>query len=158
MDVCAISVNDDHALSMHSLSSCIKAYSQDTPNRCVDDSTCDQNNGAWKKAISVWSTTSDYGGVVGIARDGHPIYGPYNTDGELWVCDEHDVCNGTFLDNNSYVYVVTPTFPYVLGCYGPGATQYYPLETTCSTMSCGATEGVAVFALSLAAAISLVLL
>lgn len=96
--------------------------------------------------------------MVGVARDGHPIFGPYNADGELWACDEHDVCNGTFLDNNFYVYVTTSTFPYVLGCYGPATIQYIPVSTTCSTISCGATEGMAVLALSLVAAASVILL
>jgi hypothetical protein len=25
-----------------------------------------------------WTETSEWGGMVGVAKDGHPIYGPYN--------------------------------------------------------------------------------
>ena len=34
--------------------------------------------------------------AIGIALDGHVIFGPYNSNGELWRCDDHDVCNGRF--------------------------------------------------------------
>jgi hypothetical protein len=57
---------------------------------------------------------------MGLAKDGHIIVGPYNKDGELWTCEDHDVCNGAFLKDNSYAYVMTTTFPYVIGCWGPG--------------------------------------
>ena len=60
------------------------------------------------------------GTPTGLAKDGHIIVGPYNSDGELWSCDEHDVCNGVFLSDNSYAYAMTFTFPYVVGCWGPG--------------------------------------
>ena len=40
---------------------------------------------------------SNYGGMIGLAKDGHVIYGPYNKDGELWGCTDTDYCNGFFL-------------------------------------------------------------
>lgn len=92
--------------------------------------------------MNEWTSTSEHGGVVGIARDGHPIYGPYNEDGELWACDEHDICNGTFMPNDFYAYVATSTFPYILGCYGPGSVQFYPVDEDCSTNSCSAVAGI----------------
>lgn len=60
--------------------------------------------------------------IIGIALDGHVIYGPYNEDHELWTCDDHDICNGRFFTDmdNSYAYIVTQTHPYVIGCWGPG--------------------------------------
>ena len=60
--------------------------------------------------------------IIGIALDGHVIYGPYNADHELWSCDDHDICNGRFFADmdNSYAYVVTQTHPYTVGCWGPG--------------------------------------
>jgi hypothetical protein len=66
-----------------------------------------------------WTETAEWGGMVGVAKDGHPIYGPYNSDGELWTCDDHDICNGRFFDNGTYGYIATSTFPYVVGCFGP---------------------------------------
>ena len=59
---------------------------------------------------------------MGLAKDGHIIVDPYNSSGELWSCDDHDVCNGVFLADNSYAYAMTYTFPYVVGCFGPGPT------------------------------------
>lgn len=77
-----------------------------------------------------WTDTANYGGVYGLARDGHVIYGPYNGDGELWNCDDHDVCNGFYLDDGSYGYASTLTFPYVVGCWGPGPAQTYAADCT----------------------------
>ena len=65
------------------------------------------------------------------------IYGPYKSNGDFWGCDDHDICNGTFIDGN-YVYVSTSTFPYILGCFGPGAAQEY--SATCSSYSCSASS------------------
>ena len=68
------------------------------------------------------------------------ILGPYNpATGELWACDEHDMCNGVFLGDGSYAYVTTATYPYVVGCWGPAPPQLY--ETECSQRSCGAPLG-----------------
>ena len=78
---------------------------------------------------------------MGLAKDGHIIVGPYNDDGELWSCDEHDVCNGVFLSDNSYAYAMTYTFPYVVGCWGPGPDQEF--KATCTSRSCsGSVSGI----------------
>ena len=66
------------------------------------------------------------------------VYGPYNSDGELWSCSDHDVCNGAFIDGN-YVYLSTTTFPYILGCFGPAVTQANAVS--CSTASCPNDDG-----------------
>lgn len=73
------------------------------------------------------------------------IVGPYNAKGEAWGCDEHDICNGTFIDNQ-YVYVSTGTFPYVVGCWGPGPKQ--TSEVTCSSFSCNGVNAVEVTTIS----------
>ena len=62
------------------------------------------------------------------------IYGPYNESGEFWTCDDHDICNGAFIEGN-YVYLSTKTFPYVLGCFGPGPQQTEQVPS-CSNVSC----------------------
>lgn len=72
---------------------------------------------------SEWTDTSDYGGVYGIAKDGHLIFGPYNYYGELWSCDDVDICNGFFLKDSSYGYATTSFFPYTVGCWGPASGQ-----------------------------------
>ena len=67
--------------------------------------------------------------AIGLAQDGHVIYGPYNQYGELWTCDDHDLCNGHFFTDvpidqdkelySAYGYVTTLTHPYHVGCWGP---------------------------------------
>ena len=90
---------------------------------------------------------------MGLAKDGHIIVGPYNGDGELWSCDEHDICNGVFLSDNSYAYAMTYTFPYVVGCWGPGPEQAWKVDSSCTTRSCsGSLKGLSVGVSALAAA------
>lgn len=60
--------------------------------------------------------------VIGLAFDGFPVYGPYESAGEFArdVSGEHslDVCNGHSDDERGYHYHVTPgRFPYVIGGY-----------------------------------------
>ena len=66
------------------------------------------------------------------------IWGPYDENGELWDCDDHDICNGAFIDGN-YVYLSTIRFPYVLGCFGPGPTQAH--QASCTSGGCGGDSG-----------------
>ena len=93
-----------------------------------------------------------YGTPIGLAKDGHIIIGPYNKDGELFECDDHDVCNGVFLSDNSYAYVTTQRFPYVVGCWGPGPQQTYAVSSTCSSQGCSA--GAITFGVGISAMLS----
>ena len=105
------------------------------PNMCKDTMECHKD--PMQFAINAaFTDTSTYGEIIGVTKDGHLVYGPYNSNGELWSCEEHDVCNGTFIDGN-YVYVSTTTFPYILGCFGPGPQQEYGV--TCTTSTCPST-------------------
>ena len=108
------------------------------PDMCKDLDACrsDPIGFAVEKG---WSNVSayGYGDIVGISRDGHMIYGPYNADGDFWGCSQHDVCNGAFVEGN-YVYVSTKEFPYILGCFGPGPQQSYTVS--CTTSSCPSDE------------------
>jgi hypothetical protein len=56
---------------------------------------------------------------IGIAKDGHIIYGAYNTTGSQWSGSDVDVCNGLRI-NGTYAYVATKFHPYFVGCWGPG--------------------------------------
>ena len=72
---------------------------------------------------------------LGLARDGHLILGPYKQDGSTWSCADRDVCNGAFI-GDQYVYVGSSTFPYVVGCWGPGpSTKAY--KPGCTNNGCG---------------------
>ena len=104
----------------HSISPCMVKGSKTTkPGLCSDDANCSGTGKITSFMVKGWPKTN-YGGSVGIARDGHVIYGPYNGDGELWSCADHDVCNGFFLADGSYGYAATTTFPWIVGCWGPG--------------------------------------
>ncbi|CAF1375564.1 unnamed protein product [Didymodactylos carnosus] len=69
--------------------------------------------------------------VIGIAKDGHVIYGPYLSSGAQ-VTSGFDICNGMFYDSiGNYAYFATTTYPYITGCFGPGNKESY--ETLIST-------------------------
>jgi len=54
--------------------------------------------------------------ILGYALDGYPIYGPYTCGGVL--PDDLDQCNGHEHDDlEGYHYHVTPTYPYIIGCF-----------------------------------------
>jgi hypothetical protein len=65
--------------------------------------------------------------VIGIALDGNLFYGPYDQDGN--AVTGLDNCNGKFVDG-SYQYYATDTFPYLIGCYGPGVYDAPALNCT----------------------------
>ena len=70
--------------------------------------------------------------IVAVAKDGHVIYGPWDANGNQWTCDSHDVCGGSFFSDGSYGYMTVTTFPYSVGCFGPGAAQSVVVPSSCS--------------------------
>jgi hypothetical protein len=69
--------------------------------------------------------------VIGVAKDGHVIYGPYLSAGTR-VTSGFDVCNGMFYDSiGNYGYFATYTYPYLVGCFGPG--NYPSFGPNCTT-------------------------
>ena len=72
--------------------------------------------------------------VIGIAKDGHVMYGPYLSNGEEAVEAGLDVCNGAVglaECDDSYAYFGTRTFPYLSGCFGAGGRpDFVPQCTT----------------------------
>ena len=69
--------------------------------------------------------------VIGIAKDGHIIYGPYLSSNSR-VTSGFDVCNGMFHDSTgNYGYFATSTYPYLVGCFGPG--NYPSFGPNCTT-------------------------
>lgn len=58
--------------------------------------------------------------VIGMAKDGRLIYGPYKTGAVTWDHCDVDICNGRMM-GNYYSYVTTDFFPYTIGCWGPGS-------------------------------------
>lgn len=67
--------------------------------------------------------------VLGWTLEGNPIYSPYNHRGLLH--EDMDNCNGKFDEHGEYGYYSKPTFPYLVGCIGPGL---YSLSEEHSTL------------------------
>ncbi|CAF1140539.1 unnamed protein product [Adineta ricciae] len=69
--------------------------------------------------------------IIGVAKDGHLIYGPYLSAGTR-VTSGFDACNGMFHDSNgNYAYFATSTYPYLVGCFGPA--NYPSFGPNCTT-------------------------
>jgi YHYH protein len=133
MDECLSHTSPTGQLHYHSISPCAKTGSTTVkPALCNSSSSCLDFTSFM---YGGWKDTTNYGGVYGLARDGHVIYGPYNKKGELWGCEDHDACNGFFLADGSYGYASSTTFPYIVGCWGPATIETY--AASCSTNSCG---------------------
>ncbi|XP_033096055.1 uncharacterized protein LOC117100462 [Anneissia japonica] len=56
-------------------------------------------------------------GIVGVARDGFPIYGPIDEDGTRLTSDDLDDCHGKMSSSGEYRYHTNDDFPYILGCF-----------------------------------------
>ena len=71
--------------------------------------------------------------IIGIAKDGHVIFGPYLSPG-VEASSGLDICNGMFYDSiENYAYFATRTYPYITGCFGPG--NYPSFTPNCTTNS-----------------------
>ena len=111
---------------------------RETKSACSsDDSTCADDVLDFMRVSGDFTYTYTGLQIIGIALDGHAIYGPYNSDHELWTCEDHDVCNGHWFSemDDTYAYITTSTHPYMIGCWGPGPTQVW--QHDCSTSVCG---------------------
>lgn len=105
-------------LHYHILSPCIGNHALgDTLTLCDGNAACSKDLKSY--ILTGFSSTNDRLKVVGMARDGRIIYGPYNADGKTWDDCDVDVCNGLTVDG-SYSYATTTFHPYVVGCWGPG--------------------------------------
>ncbi|CDW90957.1 UNKNOWN [Stylonychia lemnae] len=73
--------------------------------------------------------------IIGIARDGHSILGPYKRDGELWQPCDVDMCNGIEIAG-IYYYVTTMFHPYTVGCWGPAPMKKVAEECSNNVKIC----------------------
>ena len=95
---------------------------------CAGTSACSSNISSYSlSGFASYQTLT----VIGVARDGHVIYGPYISSGNR-VTTGFDVCNGMFYDSiGNYAYFSTSTYPYLTGCFGPG--NYPSFGPNCTT-------------------------
>ncbi|CDW88993.1 UNKNOWN [Stylonychia lemnae] len=119
----------------YSLSPCmIKAYSrkQTSPKECLDIPACQSDK---LKFMRTEITQATGFAPIGIALDGHVIFGPYNATGNLWQPCDVDACNGITVDNN-YIYVSTMFHPYTVGCWGPANPKHFKQACTSQSKIC----------------------
>lgn len=101
----------------HHLTPCLNTSFLDgkTMSQCSANNDCNNDKSAWSR---LGYANMKYKKVVGIAKFGHVMYGPYNNSKELWGTNDVDACNGAWSDND-YFYVGTAWHPYLVGCQGP---------------------------------------
>jgi hypothetical protein len=63
--------------------------------------------------------------VLGVAKDGHMLLGPYDDNGLHFDCRTYDQCGGTYSSDGSYVYIFSERYPYSMNCFGPAQPQTY---------------------------------
>ncbi|CAF1012745.1 unnamed protein product [Adineta ricciae] len=95
---------------------------------CASTSACSSSVSSYSiSSFSSYQTKT----VIGLAKDGHVIYGPYLSAGTR-VTSGFDACNGMFYDSNgNYAYFATSTYPYLAGCFGPA--NYPSFGPNCTT-------------------------
>jgi len=104
----------------HDVSPCLNSAFLDdkTMESCKDNVACASDPVAWSLSGFTGTTKT----VIGIAKDGHVLYGPFDENGDVWETDEVDACNGAWSsdqDKSDYFYVATRWHPYLVGCLGP---------------------------------------
>ena len=89
------------------------------------------------KAIATESYSEwPYRSVMGLSKDGRPIYTPYYGNGQEYDPCDLDVCNGIDVGGH-YSYVSTLFHPYFMGCYGPGHDSDYAQSCSQNPRVCG---------------------
>jgi hypothetical protein len=102
----------------HMMSGC--AVSPPTGNISLCSAITDCKNNISYYSLTTFPSSAKTLTVVGIAKDGHVIYGPYTSAGQI-LTSGFDICNGMFYDSiGNYAYFSTIQFPYITGCFGPG--------------------------------------
>lgn len=116
-------------LHYHMLSPCIlepEKYNNKT-EPCHPGTECGKDMKEW---VLKGYENYKYLNPIGLAKDGHIIWGPYKDDGTIWNDCDVDMCNGAIIDG-SYGYVASTFFPYFLGCWGPGSNT--SITESCTT-------------------------
>ncbi len=84
--------------------------------------------------------------IVGMAKDGHIIVGPYKAPGILWQPCDVDACNGAFFEDKDggeggiYMYAMTMFHPYTIGCWGPANRPRITASCSSKTRVCDVAE------------------
>ncbi|CAF1075328.1 unnamed protein product [Rotaria sordida] len=128
VDACLGHPNIQNIYHYHMASGCALSPPSGTIASCASTSSCSSSIAAY--AISLYNSYRTLT-LIGIAKDGHVIYGPYDSTGTE-VTSGYDICNGMFYNSaGEYAYFTTRKFPYITGCFGPG--NYPSFSVNCST-------------------------
>ena len=118
-DHCMAHTNGDGYYHYHAASPCVgnTDLAYDTPYMCYSLTEC------WGKYMDYindnWATSLT---PFGLAKDGHIIWGPYDSNGELFDSCDLDYCNGGTIDG-VYGYAATQYHPYLPSCFGPATSR-----------------------------------
>jgi len=135
LDTCLGSTeNAGEPLHYHAASPCLIDTSLGNTD-CANDGTCSTDISTY--ISDAWAGNEALT-VVGVAKDGHLIYGPYKDNGNAYGC-VLDICNGVYLADGDYGYISSLTFPYTVGCFGPGGYEYHSPSCTLNpkSLDCG---------------------
>eukprot|EP00347_Sterkiella_histriomuscorum_P016151 403354286 len=133
VDACIGHPQGDGLYHYHMLPPClVNANKLQTTKVCEQVSYCASDLKNY--ALDSYTQAAKNLTYLGIAKDGRPIVGPYDSTGSLIDCSSLDQCGGMQI-NNQYVYVFQNKKPYAFGCFGPGEAQKY--QASCSSNTCG---------------------
>jgi len=99
--------SDSGMYHYHDISPCINPdfMTGKTIAACQDTPDCAQSITDW--ALSGFASMQTKT-VIGIGKDGHALFGPYDESGQLWIAGDVDACNGAWSsDQSEYFYVST---------------------------------------------------
>ena len=129
VDTCLSHPNKDNLYHYHISSGCIVSPPSGNITLCRSSTSCGSSIANY--SIQSYPSSAKTLTVIGIAKDGHVIYGPYTSSGSR-VTSGFDICNGMFYDTiGNYGYFATSTYPYITGCFGPG--NYPSVGPSCTT-------------------------
>jgi hypothetical protein len=129
VDACLAHPQSSGIYHYHMASGCAVSPPSGNITSCTANSACSSNIAAY--SLTLFPSSAHKLTVIGIAKDGHIIYGPYLSNGNL-ITSGIDICNGMFYDSTGdYAYFATTKYPYITGCFGPG--NYPSFGPTCTT-------------------------
>ncbi|CDW88160.1 UNKNOWN [Stylonychia lemnae] len=108
-------------------------------SNCKDIDECKKDKLAY--SISFMKPQEKNMTVIGIARDGHSILGPFRSDGQLWEPCDIDICNGVEIEG-VYYYVTTLFHPYTVGCWGPGPMKQVAQQCSNNVKVCSQSKAI----------------
>ncbi len=132
-DMCLAHPQMSGAYHYHAFSPCaVDASYATTPQSCDDITACTDDVLSYgEDAYASLKTLTP----IGLAKDGHIIYGIYKADGTIVSDCDVDVCNGAWI-NGVYGYYATPFHPYYVGCWGPGNNVTVSQECSTNPRTC----------------------